>query len=185
MFQKMADIQGFVNVPLTTIPFEIDTIETTRQTSFNAVDGVANILALTPDTAGKAVFDLNNIGCKVNTGFKFDMAETDREAVRVLSGATDCEVHGESENVSSSATSANSASALKISADDCKYSWSDKNAVNNGNSNGSTPRCVSIQNAAKNAVASGPIIKRNGDGANLVTSDGTSGTIGKLRQYHR
>lgn len=145
-FQDMADELGYVNVPFTTTPFEIDDFTTTQTTVFNAVHGYANIKLQTPTTTNDPAITLAHANSGIGKGFHFDANSTSRTIVKIT--ADNCFAYFTSENVTADSDSTTSTSGLIVEGNDCTFDVYGESYSNTGQSNESVPRIVSITNTA-------------------------------------
>lgn len=147
-FQAMADDVGYIAIPYTVLPFEIDNITTTKQTVVYAKHGYAHVKARTPAILNDPVFVLNHARSGIGRGVHIDGNSTSRSCVSIP--ADNCFAYFTAENVTADADSTTYTSGLEVTGNNCRFEVYAENFSNTGQVNGSVPRVVTVQGTADN-----------------------------------
>ncbi|HET8791812.1 MAG TPA: hypothetical protein VFM75_11445, partial [Modicisalibacter sp.] len=143
-FQQSADTLGYVAIPATSVPFEIDSITTTVQTHFVAPQGAAKIKLRTPAAVNSIGFALTENGSTLGAVgmIHIDTNNTSRTAVKLLGNS--CYAKFSNENVNANSDSTTETSSLEVTGNDCGFDVSCKTAANTGQPNPSVPRVATV-----------------------------------------
>ena len=188
--QAMSDSAGYVGIPKTTIPFEIDNITSTVKTAFYATDGAAFVKARTPTIAGKPMVILGADGDSWAKEINIDVNNTSRSAVKTSADHQRADVV--CKNISADLGSSAVTSALNISSGtDFLGSCHASEVYNSGHTNESVPRTISIDAGygdyyltrvqvrnANNLGTGGGIVAGGGDGViDTIVGEGNKDNI--------
>src|SRR5690554_1274941 len=175
-FQVMADSTGYVAIPDSQYPFEIDRLVTTRTTHIFP-SAVRARLKVRPESNNYCI-SLDHDGSGVSKGIHIDGNFASKTPVRIQ--ANDCFAYFSVENVTADASAAHSAiSGLLIQgANNAKFEIYAENFANTGYSNESAPRVVTAQGASGGFY--GDIYGKNVQCGLCLGGDVTEGDVGDL-----
>src|SRR5690625_203285 len=176
-FQVMADSTGYVAIPDSQYPFEIDRLVTTRPTHIFP-SAVRARLKVRPESNDYCI-SLDHAGSGVSKGVHIDGNFAIKTPVRIQ--ASGCFAYFSAENVTADGSAPHAAiSGLLIQGDaqDAKFEIHAKNFANTGYSNESTPRVVTVQSAS--GGFSGNIYGKNVQCGLCLGGNVTEGDVGDL-----